>query len=249
MTTAQQELDPSTGVPLYRQIREILRSEITDGSMDPAIPMTEAQLLERFGVSRAPIRQALRDLADEGYVYRKQGKGTFPVPGRRIERGANVRPGALYQHLTEQGLKTKTAVSDLKRVVPPEHVQERLGLPKEEKLLHFVRLIWAEDIPVAHSRIYLRAPADFNPTQQDLEGDESAFELLERNFGIALTRSDNEAWATAATEETAGHLDVTVGSPLLAIETIFITNGGAPGGYRLAMHRSDEFKYQFTTGG
>ena len=73
MTTAQQELDPSTGVPLYRQIREILRSEITNGSMDPAIPMTEAQLLSRFEVSRAPIRQALKELADEGYVYRGQG--------------------------------------------------------------------------------------------------------------------------------------------------------------------------------
>lgn len=247
MTTAQSELDPTTGVPLYRQIKEILRAEISGGVVDASTPMTEAQLLDRFGVSRAPIRQALRELADEGYVYRKQGKGTFPVPGRRIDRAANVRPGALYQHLTEQGLKTSTAVSAISRVIPPEPVQVRLSLDGDEQLLHFVRLIWVEDTPVAHSRIFLRVPAEFNPSREDLEAGSSAFELLERQFGITLTQSDNEAWATAATEETADHIRVAVGSPLLAIETIFITTGGAPAGYRLAMHRSDEFKYHFIT--
>ena len=249
MTTAQSELDPTTGVPLYRQIKEILRAEISGGLVDASVPMTEAQLLDRFGVSRAPIRQALRELSDEGYVYRKQGKGTFPVPGRRIDRAADVRPGTLYQHLTEQGLKTSTAVSEISRVTPPEHVQVRLCLKPGENLLHFVRLIWVEDTPVAHSRIYLRVPAEFNPTREDLEAGASAFELLEQQFGIALTQSDNEAWATAATDDTADHLGVSVGSPLLAIETIFITKGGVPTGYRLAMHRSDEFKYHFTTAG
>lgn len=249
MITAQSELDPTTGVPLYRQIKEILRHEISGGTVDTDKPMTEAQLLDRFKVSRAPIRQALRELADEGYVYRKQGKGTFPVLGRRIDRAANVRPGTLYQHLTEQGLQTATTVAEIGRIIPPERVQQRLGLQPDEKLLHFVRLIWVEDAPVAHSRIYLRVPAEFHPAKEDLESGTSAFELLERNFGIALTQSDNEAWATAATAETATHLGVEVGSPLLAIETVFITRGGVPSGFRVAMHRSDEFKYHFTTTG
>ena len=82
-----------------------------------------------------------------------------------------------------------------------------------------------------------------------LEEKGSAMDLLEREYGIILDRAEHEAWATAATAEQARALGVAEGSPLLAIETMFITNGGAPGGYRLAMHRSDEFKYQFTTGG
>lgn len=57
------ELDLSSGVPLYRQIKDILRAEIAGGAADPREPMTEAQLLDRFDVSRAPIRQALKDLA------------------------------------------------------------------------------------------------------------------------------------------------------------------------------------------
>ncbi len=82
------ELDSSSGVPLYRQIKDILRREIIDGSADPQTPITEAQLLDRFDVSRAPIRQALKELSVEGFVYRKQGRGTFPVPGSRVHRPA-----------------------------------------------------------------------------------------------------------------------------------------------------------------
>jgi GntR family transcriptional regulator len=40
---------------------------------------TEYELVERFRVSHAPVRQALKELADEGYVYRERAKGTFPV--------------------------------------------------------------------------------------------------------------------------------------------------------------------------
>lgn len=249
MSTAHNELDPTTGVPLYRQIKEILRKEISGSEADAGKPMTEAQLLDRFKVSRAPIRQALSELVDEGYVYRKQGKGTFPVPGRRIDRPATARPGTLYHHLTEQGLRTTTTVEDIERVIPPPHVQRRLELGPEEKLLHFERLICVEDSPVAHSRIYLRVPAEFNPTKEDLESGTSAFELLERDFGITLIQSDNEAWATAATAATSSKLGVTEGSPVLAIETVFITKGGVPAGFRVAMHRSDEFKYHFVTAG
>lgn len=249
MTTAQSELDPTTGIPLYRQIKEILREEISGGKADANRPMTEAQLLDRFNVSRAPIRQALSELADEGYVYRKQGKGTFPVPGRRIDRPATARPGTLYHHLTQQGLQTTTTVDGIDRVIPPEHVQVRLELGPDEKLLHFVRLIAVENTPIAYSRIFLRVPAGFNPTREDLESGTSAFELLERDFGITLIQSDNEAWATAATEEISTELGVPEGSPVLAIETVFITKGGVPSGFRVAMHRSDEFKYHFVTTG
>lgn len=44
---ANDELDLSSGVPLYRQIKDILRTEIAEGVADPRKPVTEAQLLDR----------------------------------------------------------------------------------------------------------------------------------------------------------------------------------------------------------
>jgi GntR family transcriptional regulator len=245
---ASGELDPSSGVPLYRQIKDILRAEVTEGIADPQKPMTEAQLLSRFEVSLAPIRQALKELASEGYVYRKQGKGTFPVAGARVQRPADVRPGALHQYLSDIGLHPASKVSGIERVEPPAQIRHRLGIETHERLLHFTRLISVEDEPLVEASVYIRAPEAFSPTAEELEDTGSAFELLEREFGITLDRAEHEAWATAATAAHAATFGVREGSPLLVIETIFFTTGGVPAGWRSAVHQAEDFKYRFVTG-
>ncbi|MCS5478834.1 GntR family transcriptional regulator [Corynebacterium sp. YIM 101645] len=241
------ELDPVSGVPMYKQIKEILRREITSGTADPGVPMTEAQLLERFGVSRAPIRQALSDLTTEGFVYRKQGKGTFPVVGARVDRPADIRPGGLFQFLADKGLKPTSTVSEPERVVPPARIRARLGLPEDERLLHFTRLMSIDGEPLVDADVYIRSPEGFLPSVEFLEERGSAMELLEREYGITLDRAEHEAWATAATTRQAKALGVAEGSPLLAIETIFFSTGGVPAGWRLAIHQAEEFKYHFVT--
>lgn len=241
------ELDSSSGVPLYRQIKEILRREVTDGVVDPQKPMTETLLLDRFGVSRAPIRQALQELTSEGYVVRKQGKGTFPVPGARVKRPADVRSGALYQYLADNGLHPTGTVVGVERVEPPARIRDLLGLGEHERPLHFTRLISVESQPLVEADVYIRAPEDFKPTAAELEAQGSAFDLLERQFGIAHVRAEHDAWATAATPENAQTFGVAIGSPLLVIETIFYTTGGLPAGWRSAVHQAENFKYRFTT--
>ncbi|KAD3633003.1 UTRA domain-containing protein [Arthrobacter yangruifuii] len=244
---ASGELDPASGVPLYRQIKDILRTEISDGTADPGTPMTEDRLLDRFGVSRAPIRQALKELSSEGYVYRKQGKGTFPVTGPRILRPAHVRTGDLYHYLTESGLHPASIVSDIERVAPPEKMTEILGIDAAERVLHFTRVISVEGEPLLEARIYIRAPEGFAPTVSELEESGSGFELLEQDLGIALGRAEHESWATAASSDQAAALGVREGSPLLVIETVFYTTDGQPAGWRSAVHRADRFKYRFVT--
>lgn len=239
------ELDPSSGVPLYRQIKDILRREVAEGVAVPDRPMTEAQLLNRFDVSLAPIRQALRELAAEGYVYRKQGKGTFPVTGARVHRPAGVRLGALHQYLQDSGLDPTSTVIGLDRALPPERIRQLLGTGAEEELLHITRLISVGDKPVANPEIYLRTPQGFDPTAAELEEHGSAFTLLERDYGLALDRAEHDVWATEATIEQAATLQVPAGSPLLVIETLFFATGGWPAGFRSAVHRAEDFRYRF----
>lgn len=247
---AETRLDLSSGVPLYRQIRDILRSEIIDGTADPAIAMTEAQLLDRFGVSRAPIRQALKELTNEGYVFRKQGKGTFPLPGVRVARPADVRLGGLYQYLYDLGLNPDSTVTGLRRAVPPAQIRQRLELADaEEELLHFTRLISVDGDPLVEAEVWVRAPEGFDPTVTELQTQGSALDLLEQQFGIAWDRAEHEAWAMPATAHHAASLGVDVSSPVLVIETTFYATGGVPAGWRLAAHKAARFKHHFVTGG
>lgn len=244
---ASPELDLESGVPLYRQVMEILRNEIVQGSLDPAVPMTEAKLVARFGVSAAPIKQALTELTREGFVYRKQRLGTFPVMGVRVDRPADLKTGDLYRFLEDRGLKPTSTVGEIKRVVPPAAIQHRLGTPEGEKLLHFVRAIFADEKPFAENDIYIRSPEDFLPTEAELKDGGSALTLLERKYGIALDHAEHEAWATTANSEHAVALGVAIGSPLLVIDTVFYATGGVAVGWRSAVHRPEEFKFHFVT--
>lgn len=60
----------------YQQIKdEICRGQISLGDI-----ISENQLAEQLGMSRTPVREALRHLAAEGFVEIKTGIGTYVTP-------------------------------------------------------------------------------------------------------------------------------------------------------------------------
>ena len=67
-----------TEVPKYERVKRHLIREIESGAIGSGEPFpSERQLVERFGVSRPTLVRSLQELAREGYLVRKQGKGTF----------------------------------------------------------------------------------------------------------------------------------------------------------------------------
>ena len=50
------------------QIADRIRTEIEEGRLAPGAPLSQVDLAARFGLSRIPVREALRHLAAEGYV-------------------------------------------------------------------------------------------------------------------------------------------------------------------------------------
>ena len=72
------KVEKNGDMPLYRQLEEILKQRIKNGELKPGdqIP-TEYELCEDFGISRISVRQALAELANDGFLCRHQGRGTF----------------------------------------------------------------------------------------------------------------------------------------------------------------------------
>ncbi|MCI0476196.1 MAG: GntR family transcriptional regulator, partial [Anaerolineales bacterium] len=77
--------------PYYRWLEEILRDDIAHGIYKPgdALP-TEHELMRRYKLSSTTVRRAVRDLALEGWIYRKAGKGTFVKRAKLEERLARL---------------------------------------------------------------------------------------------------------------------------------------------------------------
>jgi len=60
-------------------IAERLREAIMLGELPPGAPLGEADLAERFGVSRGPLREAIQRLVQEGLLTSIRHRGTFVI--------------------------------------------------------------------------------------------------------------------------------------------------------------------------
>ena len=93
---------PTAELPQYAQIKRRLIGEIRSGqwTVGQTFP-SEAELVARYKVSRSTLVRSLQELVREGYLYRRQGQGTFVADFRHRQGTANPLP--LFIHGTASG--------------------------------------------------------------------------------------------------------------------------------------------------
>jgi DNA-binding GntR family transcriptional regulator len=101
------ELTEMRGEPLSAIVLRTLREAIVEGRLAPGEAVVEAQLSRQLGVSRAPLREALRSLENEGLVVSTPWRGAIVAP------------------LTERGVTELQAFRRLLEVFAAEQVLER----------------------------------------------------------------------------------------------------------------------------
>ncbi|MDD2545556.1 MAG: GntR family transcriptional regulator [Burkholderiaceae bacterium] len=63
--------------PLYEEVAEQLRQRIFRRELEPGCWIDELKIAEEFGISRTPLREALKVLAAEGLVTMKVRRGAY----------------------------------------------------------------------------------------------------------------------------------------------------------------------------
>ena len=99
-------------MPIYLQLREIIRNKIEDGEYMPgtAIP-SENKLAESFGINRITIRNAVDALVNEGLLRRVQGKGVFVV-GNKSELSIEEHAGFVGDSIRKD---TRISIKELQK--------------------------------------------------------------------------------------------------------------------------------------
>ncbi|MET7712835.1 GntR family transcriptional regulator [Streptomyces sp. NPDC005407] len=92
--------------PLYQQVAAAIRQGIADGDFPSGSPLpSEAQLIERYEVSRPTVRNAIAALRSEGLIEVRHGKGSFvkdtPTPPLTIERTVTRSEKTFAPELTQ----------------------------------------------------------------------------------------------------------------------------------------------------
>ncbi len=235
-------------LPKYHQIYLVLREQLQEGRFDQDGVPGEHALAEQFDVARITIRKAMEMLVADGLVSRRPGLGTWPLRAPTAPAGQAAPNPQQKAHLTgllenivNMGLRTSVRVLDSALVSAPPSVAESLDIPAGAPVHKSLRVRSTEVGPLSHITTYVpRAVADF--TREDLER-EPLLMLLEA-AGVEFGGATQTISARLADAQVARHLDVAVGSALLAVTRLVRDVNERPVQLLQGLYRPDRYQYQ-----
>jgi ABC-type glycerol-3-phosphate transport system substrate-binding protein len=77
MKENQYKINKLSGIPYYKQVKEYILKLINQSHNESMMLPPEIELSKQFDISRATVRAAILELAQEGILERVPGKGTF----------------------------------------------------------------------------------------------------------------------------------------------------------------------------
>jgi GntR family transcriptional regulator len=235
-----QTLDKQLPIPLYHQLKMILLKDIQSGrwKADDRLP-TESELEKAYRVSKITVRQALRELADSGYVRREQGRGTF-VARPRLEQGPRAL-SSFTEEMRRHGLRSGSRVLQAGVLPADGGAAEKLAVPYGTHLFVLKRVRLAEGEPMGIQTAYI--PLDLAPglPEESLEN-ASLYGILESKYGLHAARAHETHSAVLVEGEDAKLLGVRSGSPALAAERVTCLHDGHPMEFVTAIMRGDRYR-------
>lgn len=229
------------GLPLYRRIQADLRGRIERGDMEPGTRIeTEQELMARYGVSRATIRQALGRLIADGLLEVRRGLGTF-VRVRTVEHAL----GGFYtfsREIERHGMTPGTRVLGVGVEPADERVAAALHLAPGSAVVTLARLRLADDQPVVAETSYL--PAARFPGLERHDFDRvRLYDTLTGSYGVRPVRAHEAFEPVLLSASEAELLGREPGDPALRVERTAYDVDGAIVEYCRSTVRSDRYRY------
>ena len=222
-------LNEGSLTPLYQQLMEDIKCAIEEGRYQPEekIP-SESELSELYSVSRITVRRAVDELCAQGYLVKKQGKGTY-VGRAKLQRKL---PGNNTMSFTDvcrlNGQVHSCQVLTCRQVPARQDEIKFLGLEPAATLLYIQRLHMADGVSIQLENNFYPLDRFSFLKQEDLEHD-SLLRILRERHGInTCDTSDTTVEIVRASPEYAQILDVPVGEPLFYMNIYFLDDHCQP---------------------
>ncbi|MEV1146358.1 GntR family transcriptional regulator [Micromonospora sp. NPDC049799] len=192
-----------------------LRAEIGQ-ALRPHDPLpSERELVARFGVSRATVRQAVGRLEEEGLVYRAQGSGTFVADPATISK--NLALTSFSEDMRLRRLTPDSRLLDLTVTSAPVAVARDLAVSPGAEVMHVRRLRLADGLPMCLEEVWLPAERIGDLDAAVVAG--SLYEVLAER-GVRPHHADQVIAATVVDADQARLLGVAAFSPALRVDRI-----------------------------
>lgn len=207
-------------LPMYYRIEQKLVEQIQAGQLLPGQQLpTEAELVERYSVSRITAKRALDNLVQQGMAYRHQGKGTF-VASQKVRAVSGF--GCFSDDMESRGRKPSAQLLDFKTLVPSADVAERLQLESGKEVFCIRHLRFADLKPMVIETVYVPCAMCPDLTAAGLS-DRPFYEMLRDDCDITPTWADADISARRASAQEAELLGLKSGHPVLVATRISFT--------------------------
>ncbi len=229
--------------PLYRKLVGTLRSEIQAGiyPVGELLP-TEAELRTRFGVSRHTVREALRQLRDEGLVASRQGAGSTVL---RPDAAARfVHEVASIADLIAYAEELKYQVDSSGMVVADAELAAQLDCLVGQRWLRIegFRYPAGQTAPIAWTEVYVHA--DFAGIALNLGRRPGPIYLwIEEMYGAQVQEVEQVFVGRTVPEAIAPSLKLAQGAAVIEARRSYFLAGGALALIAITIHPADSFRH------
>lgn len=192
-------IDRKSHLPLYIQLKERLKRKILDDvyTIGDLIP-SEKELMAHYEVGRATVREAMKLLAAEGYLDKRQGVGTFVT---RPHKSDGFKPLiTLAYALNNSNLhpRNKVLFTGYGRLNDAEKAQTRFAEDEGQKIS---RLRLLEEDPVMVEHFYHHR--DFMERTKDRNYEDSIGKMLVDYLDLKINKLYQETEIIEADRELA----------------------------------------------
>jgi len=239
-------IDKNSPVPIYVQLKEIIRTSIEEERLAPnaRIP-SELDLSAEFNISRMTVRQAIRELVRDGYVYVRKGEGTFVSHADQAQM--LVKLDGFSTQMAKEGHAVRSQVLRAVEVRDADaHRQAYAGLEERpgSVLVMIERVRYLDEEPFAVERSYLSQANGGRLLEREFGSAFSIYGYLAAERHIALARAEHAIEPRLADGETARALGIAVGSPVLFVRGTTYAASGGPVEYLEGSYRGDRYTFR-----
>jgi GntR family transcriptional regulator len=226
----------------YQAVREsfidfINKKEYEIGDRLPS----ENELAKKLRVSRVTLREAIRQLREDGFIYSRRGSGTYLSGNVKQIAGTLDANNGLTRTIREAGFRPGVADYQSELIHASAWLADRLRVKKGCGIVLLKRVRTANDKPVVFSLDHLspRVATIFLSIDGKIM---SLFEMIEQS-GIAIGNSFAELSPENCTKELAQKLSYKTGGPILALKQVIVDQKGSPLFYGEDYFRPDCFVF------
>ncbi len=241
--TVKRTLDKDSAIPLYVQLRDGIKKRIETKELLPGDRIeSEKKIAEKYGVSVITARNALNDLAEQGLIVRKRGKGTFVSSVKFHSDYTKIQ--SFTESCYASGFTPGSILLQSKVIDIPEKLVTMLQQSKGSQVIFISRIRTIDGVPMVIEDSFL--PMDYMEILRENLEKISIYSTFEKRFGVEIIRSAKEIEIAKATEEQARLLNVEKNTPLLRVESVSFSRERVPVYAGVQMINGEKFKLKIS---